>query len=183
MKKYMIPILILLFQFHALTGQKYSTKEGRIHFLSVAPLEKIEASNNNALVVLDASNGQMEWSVLIKGFKFAKALMQTHFNENYLESHKYPKGVFKGTIINIQEINFQKDGTYPANMKGDLTIHGVTQPFVTSGKVTIKGDKISASSTFDVTVSDFKIEIPKVVRDNIAKTVKVSVNADLHKMK
>ena len=162
-----------------LFGQKYYSKVGQVVFTSDASLEKIEGKNTNGLVVLDAATGRLECSVLIKGFQFEKALMQDHFNENYMESHKFPKGVFKGTITNMQDIHLKKDGTYTVVVKGDLTLHGVTKPFSPTGKVIVKGGKITAASSFEIMVSDFNIEIPKVVRDNIAEKVKVTIQADL----
>ena len=162
-----------------LFGQKYYSKVGQVVFTSDASLEKIEGKNTNGLVVLDAATGRLECSVLIKGFQFEKALMQDHFNENYMESHKFPKGVFKGTITNMQDIHLKKDGTYTAVVKGELTLHGITKPFSPSGKVIVKEGKITASSSFEIMVSDFNIEIPKVVRDNIAEKVKVTIQADL----
>ena len=162
-----------------LFGQKYYSKVGQVVFTSDASLEKIEGKNTNGLVVLDAATGRLECSVLIKGFQFEKALMQDHFNENYMGSHKFPKGVFKGTITNMQDIHLKKDGTYTVVVKGDLTLHGVTKPFSPTGKVIVKGRKITASSSFEIMVSDFNIEIPKVVRDNIAEKVKVTIQADL----
>lgn len=165
------------------SAQKYYSKTGHISFLSKAPLETIEATNQNAYVVLDAATGKFEWSVLIKGFQFEKALMQEHFNENYLESNKYPKALFKGQIHNMQGIDLTKDGSYEVEAGGDMTIHGVTKPFRALGKVNVKGGKIHVTSAFDVAVADYNISIPGVVRDNIAKTVKVTVKADLQPLK
>jgi hypothetical protein len=165
-----------------LAGQKYYTKTGRISFISQAPLEKIESSNNNSLIVLDAATGKLECSVLIKGFQFSKALMQDHFNENYMESHKYPKGLFKGTISNLNEVKLAKDGIYTATLKGEMTLHGVTKPMTTTGKFTVKGQNVAATTFFEIHVADFNIEIPKVVKDNVAETVKVTVTADLQRM-
>ncbi len=162
-----------------LFGQKYYSKVGQVVFTSDASLEKIEGKNTNGLVVLDAANSRLECSVLIKGFQFEKALMQDHFNENYMESHIFPKGVFKGTITNMQDINLKKDGTYTAVVKGDITLHGVTKPFSPTGKLIVKGGKITASSAFELMVADFNIKIPKVVRENIAEKVKVTIQADL----
>lgn len=178
-----LTLLFLLVTILPARAQKYFSKTARIHFLSEAPLEKIEASNHNAMVVLDASTGQMEWSVLIKGFQFQKALMQEHFNENYMESHKYPKGLFKGTLLNRNDVNLTKDGKYAVNVRGELTLHGVTQPLITSGWITVQAGKVTASSSFDIAVADYQIEIPKLVRDNIAKVVRVSVSADLMPLK
>lgn len=163
-------------------AQKYFSKTGKIHFLSQAPLEKIEANNTSASVVIDAATGAMEWAVLIKGFQFEKALMQDHFNENYLESHKFPKAVFKGTITNWKDVNPAKDGEYTLQVSGQMTLHGVTKPFAGSGKLKVKSGALSLSSSFTLVVADYQIEIPKVVRENIAREVKVSVSADLQKL-
>jgi len=183
MKSFSFVAIIMLFQLHSLVGQKYYSKAGRIQFVSDAPLEKIEATNNSTLIVLDAATGRMDLSVLIKGFQFAKALMQEHFNENYMESHLYPKGLFSGTIINMKEISFSKDGSYIARVQGELTLHGVTKSMTTSGQVSVKAGKIYATSTFDITIADFNIDIPKVVKENVSKTVRVTVSAELLLMK
>lgn len=174
-------LLIVFFSASSAYGQKYFTKTGSVHFLSEAPLEKIEASNDNAYVVIDAASGQIEWSVLIKGFKFAKALMQQHFNENYMDSDQYPKANYKGTIE--KGINLTKDGTYDVQTSGNITIHGITRPLSTSGRIVINNGKVNASSSFNLTIADYNINVPKVVRDNIAKTVKVTVNAELQPLK
>lgn len=172
----------MLIPFHWMAAQQYYSKTGKITFTSKAPLEVIEATNTSANIVLDASNGSVEGAVLIKGFQFRKALMQQHFNENYLESHKYPKATFKGNLANYKSLNLEKDGTYEVDVKGSLTLHGVTQPFATTGTVTVKGGKINVASTFNLTVADYHIEIPKVVQDNISKTVNVRLSADLQKL-
>jgi hypothetical protein len=179
MKQYITIIIATFFMMPLMMGQKYYSKVGRISFTSDAPLEKIEANNTNGLIVLDAASGQIECSVLIKGFQFDKALMQEHFNENYMESHLYPKGLFKGTIANIKDINLTKDGTYTAKVNGNITLHGVTKMVSIPGQVIVKGGKITASATFEILVADFKIEVPKVVRDNVAEKVKININADL----
>lgn len=177
-----ITTLTLLFFIPTLDAQKYFTKSGIIAFLSQAPLENIEATNNSALIVLDVATGKLECSVLIKGFQFEKALMQDHFNENYMESHKFPKAIFKGTLTDMKAVHFGKDGTYTTNLTGDLTLHGVTKPMTTAAKISVKGGNVSATTSFDILVADFNIEIPKVVRDNIADKVNVTVKADLQLM-
>jgi polyisoprenoid-binding protein YceI len=163
-------------------AQKYYSKTAKVSFVSEAPIEKIVATNNSGYLVVDASNGQLEMSVLIKGFQFEKALMQDHFNENYMESGKYPKAFFKGRITNMTTMSLTKDGTYHADVKGDLTIHGITKPIATQARMIVNGGKVSAQGNFDVAIVDYGIEVPKVVRENIAKQVKVSVNADLQKL-
>ncbi len=183
MKSFYVMAVMMVFLLHPLVGQKYYSKAGRIQFVSEAPMEKIEATNNSALIVLDGATGRMDLSVLIKGFQFEKALMQDHFNENYMESRLYPKGLFSGTILNMKEINFGKDGNYTARVQGELTLHGVTKAMTTSGQISVKAGKIYATSTFDLTIADFKVEIPKVVKDNVSKTVHVTVSAELLLMK
>ena len=145
-------------------------------------MEKIEAHNTTASTVLDASTGNIEWAVLIQGFKFEKALMQEHFNENYMESTTYPKAKFKGKIDNISSVNFKKDGDYNVTVSGQMEIHGVTKPVTATGVISVKGGAISAKSKFSVAVADYGIVIPKLVADNIAKNVDINVQADYQAM-
>ena len=175
-------LLILLMVSTNVEAQKYFTREGKVSFFSEAPLENIEAHNSKATSVMDASNGRMEFAVLIKAFQFEKALMQEHFNENYMESDKYPKATFKGNIMNFESIELDKDGEYTVTVQGDLTIHGETKSIESPGKIIVKDGHISADSTFDVTVADFKIEIPSIVRDNIAKTVTIKIAVDYEEL-
>ena len=166
---------VLFFSFSA-NAQKYFTRSGSITFSSNAPLEKIEASNQKATSVLDIRSGKMEFAVLIKAFQFEKALMQEHFNENYMESDKFPKAKFKGAIADITSVDFSKDGDYPVKVKGELTIHGVTKEVEAEGTFNIKEGNIAAKSIFKIAVADYGIKIPKVVRDNIAKIVEINVS-------
>jgi polyisoprenoid-binding protein YceI len=164
------------------TAQKYFSKTGKITFHSDAPMEKIEATNSTASTVLDFASGNIEWAVLIQGFKFEKALMQEHFNENYMESETYPKAKFKGKIDNLAAVNLKKDGEYPVNVSGNMEIHGVSKPVNATGVITVKGGSISARSKFSIAVADYGIEIPKVVAENIAKNVDINVQADYQPM-
>ena len=166
----------------SISAQKYFTRSAKITFFSDARVEKIEAVNNSAISVLDASTGNMEFAVLIKGFQFQKSLMQEHFNENYMESSKYPKAIFKGRVNNWSEINLQKDGEYTANIDGEITVHGVTKKIETTATFIIKEGLISATSVFELSVADFKIKIPRVVRDNIAKKVAVTVSVNNYQL-
>jgi len=160
-------------------GQKFFSKTGKITFSSEASLEKIEATNTSASTVIDLGTGNMEWAVLIQGFQFEKSLMKEHFNENYMESTKYPKAVFKGKIDNPSAVNLAKDGTYEVNVSGQLEIHGITKPVTTKGTINVKKGVIeSASSKMTVAIADYGIEIPKLVADNISKTVDISIQAD-----
>lgn len=183
MKKQLLFCLFSLSFAGAVMGQKYFTRDGKVSFFSATPVENIEAHNTKGTCVLDATSGNMEFAVLIKAFQFEKALMQEHFNENYLESDKYPKASFKGQVTNISEVNFKKDGEYTAKLKGKLTIHGVTKEIVTNGKITVKGGKVSAESTMEVVPGDYNIDIPSVVREKIAKSIKVTINVNLEELK
>jgi hypothetical protein len=174
-----IMIVAMLCAAQLAIGQKYFSKTGKITFSSQAPMEKIEATNSSASTVIDLSTGNMEWAVLIQGFQFEKALMQEHFNENYMESAKYPKAVFKGKIDDLSKINMAKDGAYEVSVSGQLEIHGVSKPVTTLGSFIVKkGMIVSASNHMTVAIADYGIEIPKLVGDNIAKTVDITIQAD-----
>lgn len=159
-------------------GQQYFTREGKISFYSETPVEKIEAQNSKASSVWDVATGKMEFAVLIKGFQFEKALMQEHFNENYMESSKFPKATFKGLVADAGKVNLKADGVYPVTVKGDLTIHGVTKAVEAKGKITVKGGAVSAASTFEISPEDYGIAIPAVVREKIAKIVRIEVDVN-----
>lgn len=145
-------------------------------------MENIEAHNVAATSIFNAQTGQIEFAVLIKAFQFEKALMQEHFNGNYLESSKFPKSTFKGEIVNLSDINFNIDGIYNAVIKGILSIHGVSQNIQAEGKFMIRNGQITATSRFNLAISDYNIKVPNVVRDNIAKVVRVSVDLAFEKM-
>lgn len=184
MKKLVVIIPAFLIGVSSLLAQdKFFTKSGRINFLSKSSLESIDANHKSVTCVLDTKTGNMQFAVLMKGFEFEKALMQEHFNENYVESHKYPKAEFKGQVANNSEINYTKDGTYPAKVKGALTLHGETREVETNGNIVIKAGKLQAAAEFTILLSDYKIEIPKVVKENVSNTVKITVDCSLEPLK
>jgi polyisoprenoid-binding protein YceI len=119
---------------------------------------------------------------MITGFKFREALLEEHFNENYMESHKFPKAVFKGTITNWSSVNLAKDGSYSITLEGDLTIHGETRPVKTQGKLIVSAGKIKASTEFIVLLEDYKIKVEESYKDRISDSVKLTVNLDYTKM-
>ncbi len=162
---------------------KYFTRTGHISFFSEAALENIDAHNNQGTCILDSESGELALSVLIKGFEFEKALMQEHFNENYLESHKFPKSTFKGKITNLDDVNFEDNGKYNVKVEGELTIHGETNTVSSDGILEVADNTVNASAAFPVTVKDYKIKIPKTVIDNIAKVVEVKVELKLEPYK
>jgi polyisoprenoid-binding protein YceI len=158
---------------------KYFTKSGNISFVSKGAIETITANHKSVTCVLDSKTGDVQFAVLMKGFEFRKALMQQHFNENYVESDKYPKSEFRGQITNNGEINYTKDGTYTAHEKGKLTMHGQTKDVETDGKITVKGGKLQTSSSFTIQMSDYNISIPSLVKENMSNTVTITINCTL----
>lgn len=182
MKK-IILTAIVLFAASALFAQKYITKNGHISFYSETPLEKIEAHNKQVNSALDVTTGDFVFKLLMKSFEFEKALMQEHFNENYVESDKYPNAEFKGKVVDHTKIDFKKNGKHDVIVEGDLTIHGVTKKVKEKGSLEIKDGKIMANSTISVKPADYEIKIPKAVVANIAETMDVKVNATLEEFK
>jgi hypothetical protein len=168
-------LLILLFLLLSANAQKYMTKNGYIGFYSHTPMEDIKGDNNQVAGVLDISTGEMVFQALIKSFHFDRALMEEHFNENYMESEKFPKSTFKGKITNITAVNFSKNGTYEVTVEGDLTIHDVTNKISTKGTIEVITGGINASSKFNIVPEDYKISIPGVVREKINKDLEVTV--------
>ncbi|HNM24837.1 MAG TPA: YceI family protein [Saprospiraceae bacterium] len=179
-----IAVLLLLAMPGGLFAQKWFSRDAKVYFDATTKNspERIEATNKSGTIVVEQSSGRVEASVLIKGFLFDKSLMQEHFNENYMESSKFPKASFKGKIDNLSAVNFGQDGTYNAQISGDLTMHGVTKPVKTTATFKVKGGKISTSANFNVTLSDFGIDVPSVVADKLAKEAKISFAGDLAKM-
>jgi len=177
MKRMFLSAAIIIAVSLSANAQKYYTKNGNISFFSKASLENIQADNNQVMSVLNTQTGDMQFSVLIKSFHFEKALMEEHFNENYLESDKFPKATFKGVISDVSKISFTTDGMYSVSVSGDLTLHGVTKKITSTGTITVKGGKISADSKFNIKLADYNVSIPKLVKDNIAESVEVKVVA------
>jgi polyisoprenoid-binding protein YceI len=183
-KKNLIVALVFLLASTACFAQdKYFTKTGKISFFSKGQMEDIEAKNKTVTAVIDTKSGAVQFAVQMKGFEFAKQLMQQHFNENYVESDKYPKGEFKGSISNNSEIDYTKDGTYNAKVKGKLTIHGVTKDVETTGKVKVDGGKLDVTSDFNILLSDYNIKIPSIVQDKLSNSIKISVDCKLDPLK
>jgi hypothetical protein len=176
MKK-IVSAFLFIASFVLANGQNIQmTKAGRISFYSRSKVEKVEADNNEVSSVINTTTGEMVFAVLLKGFHFDRALMEEHFNENYVESDKFPKSTFKGKIINIISVNFLKDGACPVTVEGDLTLHGITKKVSSAGSVTVKAGKISAYSKFSVKMKDFNITIPSLVADKISEDIDITVD-------
>lgn len=180
MKKIAI-ILTLVFSINTMFAQKYFTKNGHISFFSTTPVEDIEAHNYQSSSVINFENGELVFSLLMKGFEFEKALMQEHFNEKYVESDEYPKATFKGLIVNFKDIDLSIDGEVKVKVIGNMTIHGVTQEVKSDGVLIINGGKVSSYAVFPLAIENYDIKIPSVVKDKIAKEVSITVEMDYKK--
>lgn len=164
-------LLVLLLANQAV-AQKLIDKEGKIHFFSEAPLENIEASNNQVIGALDLTTGNVAVSMLMKGFHFEKSLMEEHFNENYIESDKYPKSTFTGKIgpADLEKVkNLQSE--LKINIKGDLTLHGVTKTIDALVTFVKSGAQLQVSTEFIIKIEEYKIKVPSMLISNIAEEV------------
>jgi len=174
MKNALILVLLTAGTF-SLSAQKYMTKNGYIGFFSHTAMEDIKGDNNQVAGILDVGTGEMVFQVLIKSFHFDRALLEEHFNENYMDSEKYPKSSFKGKITNLSKVDFKKEGTYEVDVEGDLTIRDVTKKVTVKGTLDVIAGGLNANTKFKIVPEDFNISIPGVVREKIAKDLEVTV--------
>jgi len=168
-------LMIILALPYMAFSQKLVSRNGHIWFYSHTPIEDIEAHNRQVVSILEPATGDIAFNLLIRSFEFRKALMQEHFNENFMESDKYPKSTFEGKITNLDKIDFKKDGTYTAEVAGNLTIHNVTRPLKVTGTIEVRGNLVTARAKFIATPQEYNITIPAVVEKNIAKEIEVTV--------
>jgi len=176
MKALFFLTLLLMVGVVTTAQERLISRNGAISFYSKAPLENIEAKTETAVSALDKKTGQIEFSVLIKSFGFEKALMQEHFNENYLESDKFPKSIFKGKIDDINKVEFDKDGKYIVAVTGQLSIHGETKSITAPATIIIQNGTPTANAEFNISLTDYKISIPSLAKDKISNSVKIVVS-------
>ena len=175
-KSIFIAIALLVCMTQTVTAQKvFATKSGQIYFNATGALVKIAAVNNQVDSKFVDATGQIIFGVLVKGFKFENQLMEDHFNENYMESTQFPKADFKGYITNIKEINFSKDGAYPIQVEGTLTIHGIAQKTTTKGKLTLSQGKPTLEGEFNIKIKDYGIS-GMYIGDKIANVAVIKLN-------
>lgn len=161
-------------------GSKLVSTKTQITFFSSTPAEDIQAQNTASVSTIDKSSGEVVFSVPMQGFEFEKSLMQKHFNnDKFLDTKAFPDAKLKAKITNLETIDFGTDGSYPATVKGELTIKGKTNPISVSGTVTVKGNTVKVDSKFDVTLADYGVVFKEgKPASNIAKTVQVTVQAE-----
>jgi hypothetical protein len=160
----------------AVFSQRYTTRNGFVGFYSKTALEDIKAENNQVFAIIEPGTKKLAFSLLLKGFVFPKELMQEHFNENYVESDKYPKANFTGAYTGDADLS--KDGVYKVMVKGDLNLHNTTKAVEAPATLEVKAGHLIGSAEFKVRPEDFNISIPSLVRDKIDKEMTVRVKID-----
>ena len=175
MKKISFILFLVLASLTSQAQKLFSTKTGQVKFNASSPIEKIAGVNNQVDSKMVDKTGQIVFSVLVKSFKFENQLMEDHFNENYMESSKFPKADFKGFITNIAAVDFSKDGKYNITVEGNLTIHGVTQKVQTTGTLTMAGGKPTVMGVFKIKIKEFGIS-GLYIGDKIANDAEITVD-------
>ncbi|MBK7382477.1 MAG: YceI family protein [Flavobacteriales bacterium] len=167
------------FAFMAPAG-KLVSRAVHIEFFSTTPAEDIRANNYTGTGAIDPASGDVVFSIPMQSFEFEKALMQKHFNSpDFLDTKAYPKAKFKGSIVDLGEVDFTKDGSYPLSVKGEMTIKDKTNPLTTTGTITVKVGKVSIESKFPIILADYGIAFIKgKPSTNVAKTVEVTVKGE-----
>ncbi|HRO45701.1 YceI family protein [Agriterribacter sp.] len=173
MKKFILYIGFCALVIPAASAQVYITRTGVIQFFSKTPMEDIKAENNQVYAAIDLSQKTMAFSMLMKSFLFRKELMQEHFNENYVESDRYPKSLFKGTFTG--DVDLQKPQIYNIRVQGVITLHGVEKSISTPATLEVTADGLTGTARFNLLPQDFDITIPGIVRDKIARQIDVQV--------
>ncbi len=170
--------LVLLVSSACVFGQdKYIAKNAYISFFSSTPMENILGESNEVVTILDASNGKVVFQALMTTFHFKRALMEEHFNENYMESSKFPKGKFEGIIVGFNK-GMLTSLVSNIQITGQLSLHGIEKTITVQGTIGLENGKLVATSKFQIVPEDFNIEIPSLVRDKIAKKMDVTVKVN-----
>jgi polyisoprenoid-binding protein YceI len=173
-KSFLTAVIAWTFLILASGQGKFLTNEGTVRFYSHTAIEDITATNNQVAAVIDAESGEVAIIVVMTEFQFEKKLMQEHFNENYVESEKFPKATFIGRIENNESVDYSAQGTYPVKVSGEMTIHGVTREISSEGTLEVTGEGITARTRFLLNPEDYDIKIPRVVRNNIAENMEIT---------
>jgi polyisoprenoid-binding protein YceI len=159
---------------------KLVSSKSHVKFYSHTPVEDIEANNYTTVSTINTETGEVVFSVPMQGFEFEKSAMQKHFNsDNFLDTQTYPKGKLVATITNLDDIDFSTDGEYEANVEGELSIKGKTNPLKEKGTIAVKGNSVSVQSKFNVTLADYEVTFLKgKPSTNVAKVVEVTVHTE-----
>lgn len=180
MKKTIILFVLVAFAAVSFAQKKKTTTSATIKFDATTTLDAMpKAENKTTVASLNTKTGDVAFESIIKNFSFANPKMQEHFNSGgWMDSDKFPKAAFKGKITNLSAVNFKADGTYPANVEGNLTIHGVTKPVSTTATIVVKGKAVSTTSDFSIKVADYGINGPAIGAGKVSTDPKITVAAD-----
>ena len=151
----------------------YITENGEVTFYSYAPVEDIKATSSQVNSIINTVTGEVAFMIPMRSFHFAKALMEEHFNEKYIESEKYPQATFKGTIN--EKVDFSIKGIFPLTATGKMNIHGKEKEIIEKGEIELTEDKIILNTEFNVAIADYNIKTPKLLFNNIADTINVKM--------
>ena len=162
-------------------GPKKTTTSGTISFnATTAKDAQPKAENKTVIASIDIDKGTVAFEVIVKNFSFENPMMQEHFNSaTWMDSEKFPTASFKGNIANLSAINFKKDGTYAAQVKGDLTLHGVTKSVTSAGSISVVGGTVKIVSDFSVALADYGVNGPAIAAGKVAIEPKISVSAEM----
>ena len=178
MKKTII-VSIALILANVTFAQRMLTRSGEIKFDASMPnLVEIAGKSNTVSAILDQATGNFATSAIIKSFRFKSPLMEEHFNENYLESSKFPNSTFRGKIAGFDSKKLSAAKT-AYDIEGDLTLHGVTKKIKTKIYLSLDGARVAVKGNFSVHAQDYNIEIPSLVKEKFAEQIKVSFDFDL----
>jgi polyisoprenoid-binding protein YceI len=175
MKRWLALFFLVIYPAISWSQDLYVSHQVEFSFFSKAPIEDISAKSEKGVSALNVRTKSIYFKVNIRSFEFRKSLMQQHFNENYLESDKYPIAEFKGNVL--ENIDPTKDGNFPVTVQGKLNIHGVIKDYTVKGDLQILKGKITANAKFPVKLVDHDVKIPRIVIKNIAEIVQVQVSA------
>ena len=161
----------------------WMTRSGHVYFISHTSIIDIDANHYQVGAILNGKTGEMAFSLLMKSFEFTLPLAEEHFNENYVESEKYPKSTFKGKILDFQPGRLVEGLDCPVEVEGDLAIHGITKKIREPGILRREKDGIKATSEFKILLDDYRIKVPSIVADRVAMVIPVKVEILFKPMK
>lgn len=176
MKILTIILGVLVFFTSTSYSQKIGTSTGNISFFQETTVEDIHGKSKSLMTVIDTKTNNIVYKVSMRSFKFEKALMEEHFNENYVESDKYPYATYYGKIN--ESIDWSKDGSYDISSNGKLTMHGVSKEISEKGKLIIKNGVVSISNEFKIKFTDYGVEIPKLLIMQLSDVVDVKIETN-----
>jgi polyisoprenoid-binding protein YceI len=180
MKKLIVLVIATVFS-SGISAQIYMAKTCEISFFSKTPMKDIDATNKAAKPLLNTATGDIQIKIVMTAFVFPDAFMQEHFNENYIESEKYPNCIFKGKVN--EKVDYTKDGENKVTVTGTIDMHGVKKDVTLEGTITVKGNEITMSTKFRIHIADYNIKVPSLYVETIAENVDCKLDAVLEPFK